>query len=64
MMPIFTEIINIDKLEEVVITNLKYFFDNPQEVRATCNIQDKTFQNYSNSWAFPGDRKERLFTKI
>ncbi len=37
-MPIFTEIINIDKLEEVVITNLKYFFDNPQEVRATCNI--------------------------
>jgi len=38
MMPIFTEIINIDKLEEAVITNLKYFFDNPQEVRAICNI--------------------------
>ena len=37
-MPIFTEIVNIDELEEVVITNLKYFFDNPQEVMSICNI--------------------------
>jgi len=29
-MPLFTE--------EAVITNLKYFFDNPQEVMSICNI--------------------------
>lgn len=38
LMPIFTEIVNIDELEEAVITNLKYFFDNPQEVMSICNI--------------------------
>ena len=37
-MPVFIELINIDELEEAIIDNLKYFFDNPQEVSSICKI--------------------------